>query len=62
MLNKNATERDAIVSFFVTILSLAFLIHNLEIAWPLYTVIGAVICVISGSIIRLASGPQGLES
>jgi len=50
MLNKKATQRDAIIAFIAALLMMAIVIQTIKIAWPLYTVVGSLAAILIGSI------------
>ncbi len=51
MMNKSATQRDAIIGFVTALVVMTVVIRTAHIAWPLYTVIGSTITVLVGSTI-----------
>ena len=59
MINRGASQRDAMLAFILTILLLAVLIRSLQIAWPLFTLIGAVLCILIGSVASVILNPKG---
>jgi SSS family transporter len=59
MINRRASQRDAMLAFILTILLLAVLIRSLQIAWPLFTLIGAVLCILIGSVASVILNPKG---
>ncbi|MBN8588549.1 MAG: sodium:solute symporter [Rhodothermia bacterium] len=58
LLNKRAKQTDAMISFFVAILSMAVIIAQFKIAWPWHTVIGSGICLILGSLLSFRHSKQ----
>ncbi len=58
LLNKRAKQTDAMISFFVAILSMAVIIAQFKIAWPWHTVIGSGICLSLGSLLSFRHSKQ----
>jgi SSS family transporter len=50
ILSKKLRRCDAVIGFFAGLITLIFLVKGLTIAWPLYTLVGAVIVIIVGHI------------
>ncbi len=50
LFNKSATERDAIAGFAVALVVMTLVIKNVQIAWPLYTVVGSATAVAVGTV------------
>lgn len=48
LINKNATEKDAIIGFVVALIAMTVVIQTIKIAWPLYTVVGSGTAVLIG--------------
>ncbi len=49
LFSKNANQRDAIIGFFVALIVMTVVIQTVQIAWPLYTVVGSLTAVLTGS-------------
>lgn len=47
---KRASQRDAIIAFVSSLAVMAVVIRTVEIAWPLYTVVGSFTAVVIGSL------------
>jgi len=61
LFHKKARQRDAIIAFFVALLTMTVLIQTVKIAWPLYTLAGSATAVIVGivsSAFAKTKGPQ----
>lgn len=50
LINKTASERAAIVGFVTALVSMAFVIKYVQIAWPLYTVVGSIVAIVVGTL------------
>jgi Na+/proline symporter len=50
LLFQNASQRDAIIGFISAIIVMTLVIQTIEIAWPLYTVVGSVTTIVVGKI------------
>ncbi|MEL6822841.1 MAG: sodium:solute symporter, partial [Calditrichota bacterium] len=50
LINKEASERAAIVGFITALVSMAFVIAKIQIAWPLYTVVGSIVAILVGTL------------
>jgi SSS family transporter len=48
LLFQNADETDAILGFIAAIITMALMIQTIQIAWPLYTLIGSLTTIIVG--------------
>lgn len=48
LISAKATERDALIGFVTALVVMSVVIKTLEIAWPLYVVIGSLTAVITG--------------
>jgi SSS family transporter len=48
LFNKNVTQRDAIIGFVAAIITMTILIRTIQIAWPLYTVVGSLTAILIG--------------
>lgn len=55
LFNKRVSERNAIIGFTVALVIMMFVIKNVEIAWPLYTVVGSLATIMSGFLLNLFS-------
>jgi SSS family transporter len=49
LFTKGANQRDAIIGFIVALIVMTLVIQTVQIAWPLYTVVGSLTAVIVGS-------------
>ncbi len=45
---RKANQRDAMIGFFVALITMTILIQTVELAWPLYTLAGSITTVIVG--------------
>jgi solute:Na+ symporter, SSS family len=48
--SKKANQRDAIIAFFTALVVMTVVIQVVQVAWPLYTVIGSATAIITGTI------------
>jgi hypothetical protein len=48
ILHKRASQKDAIIGFFVALLVMIIVIQTIQIAWPLYTVVGSLTTILIG--------------
>lgn len=48
MMSKRASQKDAIIGFFSALVVMAFVIKTVQIAWPLYTVVGSLTTILVG--------------
>jgi len=53
--SKKANQRDAIIAFFTALVVMTVIIQLVQVAWPLYTVIGSATAVITGTILNTIS-------
>jgi SSS family transporter len=58
---KKASQRDAIVGFVIALVVMTIVVRTVQIAWPLYTVIGSVMAVIAGFISNKLHDPVEVE-
>lgn len=56
LLFKDVAQRDAIIAFAAALLVMIAVIQIVQIAWPLYTVVGSLTAVIAGKVSALVSG------
>ena len=50
MIQRQASQKDALIGFFTALIVMIFFIASLKIAWPLYTVVGSSAVIITGII------------
>jgi hypothetical protein len=48
LIHKNVSQRDAIVGFFAALIVMTVVIRAVQIAWPLYTVVGSLTTIMVG--------------
>ncbi len=48
--NPRASQRDAIIGFITALIAMTFFIQTVQIAWPLYTVVGSLAAILVGSV------------
>lgn len=48
MMSKRASQKDAIIGFVSALVVMAFVISTVQIAWPLYTVVGSLTTILVG--------------
>jgi SSS family transporter len=56
--SKKIQKKDALIGFFTGLIALIFLVRELTLAWPLYTLVGSVIVIIAGYISYLVRRPR----
>lgn len=56
LLYKKASQKDAIVGFFTALVVMTIVIRTVQIAWPLYTVVGSITAVITGIVSNMFTG------
>ncbi|MCB1677035.1 MAG: sodium:solute symporter, partial [Halioglobus sp.] len=50
LINQKVAQRDAIIGFFAALAVMSVVIQTVNIAWPLYTVVGALTTIIVGNL------------
>ncbi len=50
IINPRARQRDAIIGFITALVTMTFFIQSVQIAWPLYTVVGSIAAIAVGSL------------
>ncbi len=50
LLFKNVSQRDAIIAFIIALVVMTVIISTVQIAWPLYTVVGSFTAIVVGKI------------
>lgn len=56
LLFKQANQRDAIIGFFAALAAMTVVIQTVQIAWPLYTVVGSVTTIVVGLVANRLMG------
>lgn len=61
LISKQATERDAIIGFISALIVMSVVIQTVQIAWPLYTVVGALTTIVVGILMHKLLGGSSAE-
>jgi Na+/pantothenate symporter len=51
LISKNAAQRDAITGFITALIVMTVIVSTIQIAWPLYTLVGSLTTIITGTLI-----------
>jgi Na+/proline symporter len=60
--SRNASQKDAIIGFFTALVVMIVVIQTIQIAWPLYTVVGSITAISVGILSRILNHGSGAKT